>query len=66
MINTPSEDFLRRLSSSIIYNPTSTPLKMPISIDPDNEEWVYIGNFKINIESVTKHELISMRKYLPQ
>lgn len=32
----------------------------------ENDDWVQIGDFKINIDTVSKPQLILMRRYLPQ
>ena len=31
-----------------------------------SDDWIQIGDYSVNIEKVTKQELISMRRYLPQ
>lgn len=69
-------DFIRKLPEGISYNEnTSSDREDPKQLselgdNDDSEEIkegdiVKVGKFTINIERVTKQQLISMRKYLP-
>ena len=69
-------DFLRKLPEGISYNEEgSSGADEPKQVsdlgngdeDEDYKEGdiVRVGKFTINIEKVTKAQLISMRKYLP-
>ena len=58
----PTSDFLKKMPSSIVYMPVC---KNPAQFH-QSDDWVQIGDYSVNIEKVTKQELISMRRYLPQ
>ena len=60
----PTHDFIKKLPHSIIYQQNQKHFGN-IQLDIPNEEWITIGDFSINIDTVTKSELIAMRRYLP-
>ena len=69
-------DFLRKLPEGITYHESCSSddeePRQVSEIDNDDEDEEYkegdiirLGKWRINIEKVTKQQLISMRKYLP-
>ena len=68
-------DFIRKLPEGITYNEEFSsgddePRQVNDLPGVDEEEFkegdiLRVGKFVINIEKVTKQQLISMRKYLP-
>jgi hypothetical protein len=57
---------VNNLPPAIIYTPqTNMGAKANAESYTEIEDWVQIGDFKINIDEVTKPQLIKMRKFLP-
>jgi hypothetical protein len=62
----PEQTLVDNLPGAIIYTPqTNMGAKANAAAYTEAEDWVQIGDFKINIEDVTKPQLIKMRKFLP-
>ena len=61
-------EFLANLPYGVKYAPQTNRGEVGnAKINEENEgnDWVQIGNFLINIEQISKQQLISMRRYLP-
>lgn len=79
-VQTPTQALFDSLPESIVHigrtasaaqkakeDPHSSVQVVPIvNVEDEDEEWLHVGEFKINIERVTKQQLICMRRYLPQ
>ena len=74
-VQKPTQELINSLPDSIVHightaqkpNSSSDPHIVPIvNVEEEDDEWLHVGEFKINIETVTKQQLICMRRFLPQ